>query len=410
MRYSLILILVLIATGPVHAEGDPLLIVPAGVGDGLEVTAGIARELARILRVTKTPNVKLAYPLDRPTFSPSRRTRLARKYLRKAKQSYKVLELDSVRKSAHKALKLYKEEIKRGAKPDGYVETLHYLGAAETVDGNEGAGFKWMNDAYLFIERAPNSKISNPQVQAMYAKVSGADDHIGSLNVQVTPGALLWLNNTLHGAARGKIEIRAGLYLLRIGRPGYLTYEKWMRVRNGKTRDVVIRLQKGPTVEPTTMVQLRKEIESAPGPSTLLLATDHGAAEVLVVGAGASCGPSRCPVKMRWARAGSWIQSRNINSTDGPPVVARRLLKTDDDDGATEPRSAGLFPIDNALQCRDDVQCLSEQRCINGRCEAAVSVTRKWWFWTIIGVVAAGAGATTAILLTRPENPVLEVR
>ncbi len=28
---------------------------------------------------------------------------------------------------------------------------------------------------------------------------------------------------------------------------------------------------------------------------------------------------------------------------------------------------------------------------------------QTWWFWTIVGVVAAGAGVTTAVLLTRSE-------
>jgi hypothetical protein len=30
---------------------------------------------------------------------------------------------------------------------------------------------------------------------------------------------------------------------------------------------------------------------------------------------------------------------------------------------------------------------------------------RSWWFWTIVGVAVAGAGVTTAVVLTRPEDP-----
>ena len=36
--------------------------------------------------------------------------------------------------------------------------------------------------------------------------------------------------------------------------------------------------------------------------------------------------------------------------------------------------------------------------------EPSGSIVEQWWFWTIIGVAVAGAGATTAILLTQP-NP-----
>jgi hypothetical protein len=44
--------------------------------------------------------------------------------------------------------------------------------------------------------------------------------------------------------------------------------------------------------------------------------------------------------------------------------------------------------------------------------EASASVTKKkdtptykkWWVWTIVGVVVAGGAATTAVLLTRPRN------
>jgi len=31
-------------------------------------------------------------------------------------------------------------------------------------------------------------------------------------------------------------------------------------------------------------------------------------------------------------------------------------------------------------------------------------VYKKWWLWTIVGVVVAGGAVTTAVLLTRPQN------
>jgi tetratricopeptide (TPR) repeat protein len=34
----------------------------------------------------------------------------------------------------------------------------------------------------------------------------------------------------------------------------------------------------------------------------------------------------------------------------------------------------------------------------------ATPVYRKWWLWTIVGVVAAGGAVTAAVLLTRPNN------
>ncbi|PID39867.1 MAG: hypothetical protein CSA65_01285 [Proteobacteria bacterium] len=386
-------------------------VVPLGRGEALVPSADLARALAARLKTQGKVEPKLVYPLPMP-LPPTRSSRKAKQLMKKAFDGFQMLEFTKVRKLARKAMKIYKRELKAGAPPDAYIQALHLVAAAEHFDGRESEAFKRMNDALIWRRRPPPKAKFNPAVQALYAKVAGEQQHRGKLKLQITPGALFWLNRRLQGPARGTLEVRAGLYLMRIGRPGYATWHLWLRVRPGQTREVAVELKKGPVPEDPKLTKLRLEANSVPGSTSATLATDQEVDEVLLVKPEDSCSPATCPMRLRWARGKSWKLRKRVVYVDAKAEQAARqaliVLKR-----KTQPSlvpSPGDAAPKGSRRCMLDSQCYYNERCKSGICQKVTPITSKWWFWTLIGVGVAGVATAIAVPLAAPSGPVIEVR
>lgn len=407
----IISLVLLLAVTSAHAERPKVVVAPIARGDALVVTADVARSLAQRLAKQKKTRPLLAYPL--PVAAPPKKSsKRAAKLVKQAFEGFQMLEFSSVRKKAKKAMKIYKDELKAGAPPANYIEAAHLLAAAELFDGKETEAFKRMNDAVIWDRSPPAKKKFNPTVQALHSKVLAETEHTGSLTLNVKPDALLWLNRRLQGPAHGKIEVRAGLYLARIARPGYATWRLWVRVHPGQNRDIGVQLKKAPTPESPALLALRREARSVPGPAVAQLTTDFEADETLLVGAKDGCTPVSCTIMLRWAKGSSWKQQNEIAWRPKDPTATAKMLLAEEaqrTQPSLVPTPSGN-PTSKERRCMLDSQCYNNERCSGGVCKRTTSITSKWWFWTIIGVAAAGVVTAIAVPLAQPSNPVIELR
>jgi hypothetical protein len=336
-------------------------------------------------------------------------TELASQAYERAKEAFQALEFESVRENARTAIRLYKAQIESSGSHEGYVETLHLLAATELFDNQQAAATRAMADAVVFDRRPPSKKLFNPAVQQLHQKVLVAKDR-GAVMLRARPGALIWFNGRLRGFASGKITRRPGLYWVRISRPGHAPWLEWVRVHSGQTQTLTTTLRPMEGAESESM-RLLREATSQPTPPPELAATarEAGAQQILLVSALAPCEAARCRILINWAAERRWLRRGEALFAGDPAATASQLLGA----RAPTPSMAGAMgrqPIAVERSCRSDSDCVHGQECEEGRCQRTSSVASKWWFWTIVGVVAAGAAAGVAVPLLLPDAPVIEVK
>lgn len=394
-----------------------MVVIPLGSGPSLYPTARVARSIKKLLNKIGGKRARLYYP--QPQFPrPKRgRERKADRLLKQIRTAYRMMEYTKVAKLAEKATKTYKKLVKSNIARDRYVVSLHYRAAAALFEGKQKAAFKAMNDAYLLDPEPPSKKEFSPQVQELYQQVVTEPPTWGVVRPSSSPQSLVWFNEQLLGPSFGANRLRAGLYLIRFYRPGYLLFQRWFRVHPNKVRDLHAMMTADASVEPAVAAQLRAEARAAePGTMVNQMILDQGASEVILVTAKKGCTELSCRVVMRWAKDGSWIRRRHGTFRGKAAPVAGLLVKR------RRPRAragvqpvrarvpAGVSPILPAT-CSLDNQCGFNQVCRNGKCVTpSKPVTKKWWFWTLVGVAVAGATVAIVVPVTRPGPPVIEVK
>jgi hypothetical protein len=414
-----------ISPAPARAEEKaPVVVIPIGKGPALYPSARVARSIARLLNKGGKKRARLAYPLT--SFPTPKRglERKANRHLKKARRAFQMMEFGKVKSRAEKALKLYKKLLKSNFAHDNYVESLHILAAAALFAGDSKAAFKAMNDAFLFNRNPPSKKRFSPQVQELYQQVRNEPPTFGVLKLGSMPKALVWFNNRLHGAARGPARLRAGLYLVRFFRPGHTLIQRWFRVRSNQSRDLEALLAEDATaLEPVLFEQLRQESRGEePGTTTNQMALDSGASEVILVKGLKGCTEARCRVRMYWAKDAAWKRRRKGTfKGKGAPVarllikkrktVVRRIVSATPPPRVPARVPAGITPIGPPGTCTLDNECGFKEVCNNSRCgKPSTPITKKWWFWTLVGAAVAGASVAIIVPVTRPDAPVIEVQ
>jgi hypothetical protein len=410
------------------AEPLKLVLVPAGAGPGLEPTVMVAQALARRLTRPGQRVVKLAYfvpeipePADLKV-----REKHASKLLKKAFAAFDVMEYEKVKAHAGEALKIFKALLKShpASAGEGYVSCLHLLAASALVQGESTEANQLMNDAVLFDPRPPSKRIFNPSVQELYETVRSEPSGNGTLLLHSTPTALVWFNGTLHGLAQGRVSLRGGLYLAKLFAPGHAPVQRWVRVRPHQERPLKVSLAPDGQPENETMARLREEAGGAePGPTFSQAVLDLAADELILLTANKSCRPAEpggpasagkggagCVIRTAWFKEGRWHRRRQAPYAGQPGATAAVLsgarLETPTPQVAPPP----VVITDGPRACTLDSQCLMNERCQNGRCVKPKSVTRTWWFWSLVGAATVGVTLAIVLPLTRPEGPTIEVR
>lgn len=390
-----------------HSKEKKALIVPIANKDNIAVAAQLAADIRNELN-QKHYQANLYYPW--PQQAPAHSSKAAR-LMKEAYTKFQMLEFSAVRKLARKAMAIYKAQLKLGSSSSDYVNALHLLAAAEHFDGNEKEAIKRMNDAIIWDKRPPIKRRFNPNVQALHKKVLENKHYQGTIEFDVQPSALLWLNHKFVGASTGKIPIRAGLYLFQIALPGYSTYRVYLRVQPQKTRLIKLELKKGKSVAPSLIATFRG-LKGQPPKTLLELSKRHNTPNIILVDAD-HCS-TQCIVNIKWATPKEWkIQATLKHDPKSPKDTIGTAL------AFLYPNRPTLIPsltqnssqIPLSGQCMLDSQCPTGQSCKSGICKSeGSSIFKKWWFWTIVGVGVAGAATAIIVPLASPDNPVIEVK
>ena len=416
MRRSLVPSLVvasLLCSGPatLFAQVAEIIVIPTGKGAYLGPTAEVGRALVQQLnKAAGTKKAALYFPA--PGHPPARRglKRKAGRQLALALRAFRTMNYIKVRKLAKSARKLYKKLMKAGYPADGYITCCHLLAAAAQFDGQDKEAFRQLNDAVLFDKRPPSAKIFNQDVLRLHQQVVSERPPRGRLTMSATPPALVWFNGKLHGLASGSVTRRAGLYLIRIYTPQHVLMQRWFRIKPNRGRDISTMLNRDDSEEPALLGQLRKETRrKAPGRAVQQVALERAAAQIILVTAQEPCSAARCQMGIFWTKDDRWYRRKQlIFAGKGKPVAVAFLKKKKKPIGPV----GGITPIGGSglRACTNNTQCGFKERCVDGRCRKPQSVTRKWWFWTIIGAAVVGTVVAISVPLASPDNPVIEVK
>ena len=345
-----------------------------------------------------------------PGFKPAKRglKRKAKRQYAKARRYFGVMEYDRTQTHAKKALKLFKKLMKAGEPSKGYVDCLHMLAAVAQSYGKDKEAFKLMNDAQLFAKGAPNEKRYNDDVQRLHQQVMSESPPVGKVKLSSEPGSLVWFNGKLRGPAWGTASKRAGLYLVRFYTPGYIGRQRWFRVKPNRVRELAAVLNKDGSQEAAILSELRRQVRAeTPGRAIQQVALERAAAQIIVVTGGKGCNKDRCKVGIYWTKDDLWHRRKRIVFTGNARAVAKAYLKKKKPVG-----HGGITPIGPAgpQGCKQDRECGYKEQCVAGRCKKIVPVSRKWWFWTIIGAAVVATTVAIAVPLSSPDNPVIEVK
>lgn len=404
---ALLLLALPVAAGPGKAV---VAIFPVGEGSALLPTVELARAIATVIERGGKALPRLVYPPP-PVPTTAVDTQGALEALEQAVEAFQSLDFDRVRQHATAALELLRAEVASGQGGDGYVDALHLLAATEFFDGQQEAAERAMGDAVIFDPRPPAQDRFNPTVQQFHQQVLQQSSVEAHLSVTSSPDALLWLNRRLVGPASETRALRPGLYWVNIYRPGYRPWRDWVRVEPGEPRQLAVTLVADSEQREAALVtatRRRAEGRALPEAASELLRTE-GATELIVVDARPGCGARHCTIVVGHGRAGRW-------ATDTTAPVARPLEAT----AARLLVGTGWGPPGTGLgadgqgaglkTCLSDNECPLQLRCRRGVCQHRRSVTRRWWFWTAIGVSAAAVAVGAALPFMLPEKITIEVR
>jgi hypothetical protein len=415
LRHPLILGLAILGATPASGEAkSKIVIIPTGAGAALPSTVAVARSLAARLGAAGQAAF-LAYPAPPIPVDPKakQKERQAAARLKKAQSAFEMMEYDKVKSIAEEGLKAYKELVKSGGgapASEGLLLAHHLLAAAAQLQGENKEAYRWMNDAFLFDPRPPSKKVFSPTVQELFERVKSEPARRGSLQLSTNPAALVFFNGKLFGMGRGRATVRAGLYLVRVYLPGYASQQRWVRVEADQERPLAATLERDESPEEESLAQLRGEARGGePGPTTNQALVDYGADEVVVLTAEGCSGQSaRCPLQLRWAKDGRWLKRGKAEHSVGRADATAAVLLGEK---PKEVPATQTGPIGPALRsCSFDSDCGVKEQCRGGRCARTRSVTRSWWFWTLVGVGATGVALAIALPLSAPPRPTIEVR
>ena len=184
---------------------------------------------------------------------------------------------------------------------------------------------------------------------------------------------------------------------------------RFLDFTRGCVRELVTTLNKDESSEPAILGELRRDTRAdTPGRAIQQVALERAAAQIIIVTANSrGCTMKRCEVGLHWTRDDLWHRRKRVVYTGDARAVALAFLKK------KKPKGHGgitaIAPV-GPRTCITDRQCRFKEKCVAGHCKKTASVTRKWWFWTIIGAVVVGTTVAIAVPLSSPDNPVIEVK
>jgi hypothetical protein len=354
-------------------------VVPLGEGDDLKVALQVARSIRSVLRSKGQAALDPARILRPIQGSPAEHLTRGEERFQAGLALYDGLEFKKAEAAFLDAARELRSAIERGGQPRGYVRTLHYLGASCLFDSRKAAALSHFSDAIAFApSERPDAKVFSPEVVAAFDEAGRAAR--GTLKVSLRGNEVgeVIVNRRWRGVSPVALTgLAPGHQLVEVRRAGRAPVLLWKKISAGgeATAEVELSLPESQAAYRSAEASALKELaEGKPGAGVAsLLGLLQAGAVVLV---SRQDGTTRAA----WAEGGAWTRRYQGKVEEGrEPVFAEGLL------------AAGAV----ASGCQSSSECVAGEACSSGRCVAGASgstpIYRRWWFWTAIGAVAAGA-------------------
>lgn len=332
----------------------------------------------------------------------------ARRLFDSGREAYINLDLEGAIDNFGEALEIYGEQVAHVSDLNEISECLLHMGAAEILLGRSRQARDYFRRLLLIDpERRPDPDVFPPPVTDAFEREASRISRIrqGDLRISTVPeGANVFVDGIFQGPSPQELSsFRAGEHYVRVRLQGYVEQGEVVEISRRRSTDVEFELEstpEGPGIEEALM-DLATEMGESPASGTRT-----------VVEIGALLG-----VEM--------LATAYVSRADDGVVVQLNIW---DIDGAlsVESEQVGPFENDGVIVAGDTTPSFEElltsawtaMNVEQVEDEPVVEpppppppiesppIWRRWWFWTIIGVVVVGAGVGLGVGLgTASQEP-----
>ncbi len=356
----------------------------------------------------------------------------AHKLLADGKEQYDNLELDAAIEALTQAREELRKSVGRMGAGKEYVEILLFIGASHILSGDSELSAEAFREVAMFDKRKTlDSKMFPPSMIEIFnaTKSEVAASPVGMMQMKSNPSASeVYLNGVYKGITPlTLIKVPEGSHFLRIERDGYLPWGQLVDFFATHEEKVEATLQASPG-----LAQFKKNTK------TLLGDLDDDPPKKALVKFGQWLGVDRLVIVEVKQRKEEISAEAVMIQVEPPKKLAFRtatfnitnsgFLSRGDAFFSSLYRKVKMPPVAAGDPKRDTgprvavASCNSDSDCATGEiCDSSSNqcipyapegdqIYEKWWFWTIVGGVAAvgaGAGLLTWYLL-QPEQGAIE--
>ena len=431
------------------------------LGDGpnqqtAAATQRILRDLVASLSPGKLVDLDLALHTD-GVAEARKDLQKADSLLAQGKAAFEKLELEKAEQKLQRAWDRLVAGYGHVARPEILGDCALYLGATWALMGKQDKArqiFLTLQD--LPGDRKPESQLFPPNILDMVAQAARKAQNAsrGGLQIHSEPeGAEIYVDGVFGGITPADVQgLRPGQHLVKLALDGYAPLGGAARVTASKIRKASFKLKPSPRLSQLTRLLQQAAAESSAQPPTKALASLGEllrADQVLLValnGSGSTINhrgfawqasaptvrsaeePLAVQIDEYPARLREFLQ-RLLTAEDPPthrrpaeptapaPPAGPRNSPRQPDPSASSPRAEGQKPAGGESAFappKSTPKALDEPFAWHGESERPAAKTRdpfqwrtlrkKWWFWSAVGILGAGAFAGGIVLLLPDQS------
>jgi tetratricopeptide (TPR) repeat protein len=384
--------------------------------------------------------------------------------LKAGKAAYEQLDLEQAQEKLKNALKKYELGYAFLDKSDPLLETLMNLGATLILVGKPEKA----QNLFTRAQDLPGRKVLDPNlfppnIQDIFNQTSERAQHLPRSSITLAstpPGAKILVDETYRGGSPAKVDkLRVGIHMVRALKDGYLPWGGKINVTAGKHKQLWLKLQparKQKTFSRHFQRMAAEVTRKDPGDSVEKMGKLLKAKRIVVVAARGSTEAVEldgylCDLEgeVKCASVQKTLNRQDVAFRDNLKDFCLRLLKATPQSEVEEPDEsfakgaiAAATLLENAEKgeiedgevmgldlgaeappnaTTEDIKATEEAEKQEKKIEASLKaqkkkeedqtspstwsyLSRKWWFWTAVGVVAAGAATGTYFLVSGGEE------
>ncbi len=335
--------------------------------------------------------------------------RQAREFFEEGQSAANDLEIEQAIDRFGQALEVYEEQIAHVDDLNDISECLINIGAAHVLAGDSRSSRNFFQRVLVIDpERRPDPDVFPPPVTEAYDQANARLQRVrnGLLNItSETPGAEVYVDGIYQGSAPQELSgFKAGRHYVRVRSQGYVEQGRVIEVSSRRATNLEFDLEptrEGP--EATDMlIDLSNQFEE--GAHTEAADTVRRLGELLNVEMLATAYVSRGDDGVN-VRLNAWdiVGRESVATEQLGPFEADGVMIAGDVQPSFEEMVTSAWAAMNIQQSSDvplvDIAPPPPPPPVER------PVYRRWWFWTVIGVVVVGAGLGVGLGVGLQESP-----